>query len=859
MFNADELAERISEYRCLIVDALVKALWQQTIAEPEVSLLAVGGYGRGELQPYSDIDLLILADTDAPLQRAHQQISQFVTLLWDLGFEVGQSVRTLSQCVTEARKDITVITSLLESRDLCGEPKVALLEQRLSRRRFWSSRKFFTAKLEEQELRHQNFGNTSYVLEPNIKESPGGLRDLQTILWIAMRHYRVGTVEKLAALGFLDQGELETLKKSRGLLWWIRTGLHLINQRKDDILLFHHQRELATLAHYEDREEALAVEAFMKSYYRAATELRRLNEMLMQRLREQILMARRSNRSRRLGDHFQLRKAHIEVINDKVFEKHPQALLEIFLMMARFGPVINGVHADTIRLIRNHIHLIDTDFRRNPICNQLFLDFLREPYGISHGLWKMHLYGVLGAFFPDLQRVTGLMQHDLFHIYTVDEHTLKAVANVRLNSRAEWVEEMPQCHEIYQGLAKPELLILGALLHDIGKGLGGNHSRLGSAIARSFCHRLQLTSIDAQLVVWLVEAHLDMSSLSQNADIADPDVINQFASHVGSLAKLNHLYLLTIADMRATGPTVWNGWKGSLLQQLYRATRQLFETDLDAPAHPTGIEQTKQEALRLMALERVTAEQANTFWNNLELSYFSRFTSAEMAWHAKHVIPSLAEPKRPVVATRNFPERGGTGLFVYSANKPNLFAAIASCLDREGLTIVDARILTTENGFALDTFIVLDKAGELLEDIDQRRAIRHAVRRALEPEKLAPKPNQRRQDRQTKAFVFHSTVNFDRSPQPYTQLMEVTCSDRPGLLSTIAMVLSEHQVAILDARINTYGERVQDQFTILLPEDHPSEIDQQPDQLLEQLANSLTSALDPTDKQATALPTPSNK
>ncbi|MBL4622942.1 MAG: HD domain-containing protein [Immundisolibacteraceae bacterium] len=523
-------------------------------------------------------------------------------------------------------------------------------------------------------------------------------------------------------------------------------------------------------------------------------------------------------------------------------------------MIARFGPVIDGVHADTIRLIRNQIHLIDADFRRDPVCNQLFMDFLREPYGISHGLWKMHLYGVLGAFFPDFQRVTGQMQHDLFHIYTVDEHTLKTVGNARLNSRAEWVEDMPQCHDIYQELAKPELLVLGALLHDIGKGLGGNHSKLGAAIARGFCHRLQLTSIDSQLVVWLVETHLDMSSLSQNADIDDPQVIRRFASHVGSLAKLDFLYLLTIADMRATGPTVWNGWKGSLLQQLYRATRLLFETDLDAPAHPSGIDQTKQLALRLMALERVTAEQANTFWNRLDVSYFSRFSAEEMAWHAKHVIPSLADSKLPVVATRNFPERGGTGLFVYSADRPNLFAAIASSLDREGLTIVDARILTTANGFALDTFILLDKEGELLQNLDQRRVIRHAVRHALEPEKLAPKPNQRRQGRQSKAFLFTSTINFNPGPQPYARLMEVTCSDRPGLLSTIAMILSEHQVAILDARINTYGERVQDQFTILLPEDDLPQIDK----LLEQLEISLSAALDPKDKQAASLQNKSN-
>ena len=846
MFAADELAERISEYRCLIIDALLKAIWKQTITEPDVSLLAVGGYGRGELQPYSDIDLLILADSETPLRVAQEQISQFVTLLWDLGLEVGQSVRTLAQCVTEAKKDITVITSLLEARDLCGAPKIDLLEQRLSRRRLWSSRKFFTAKLEEQALRHENFGNTSYVLEPNIKESPGGLRDLQTILWIAMRHYRVATVEKLAELGFLDQGELETLKQSRGFLWWIRTGLHLISQRKDDNLLFHQQRELATLAHYEDREEALAVEAFMKSYYRAATELRRLNEMLMQRLREQILMARRSNRTRRLGDHFQLRKAHIEVINDQVFEKHPQALLEMFVLIARFSAIIDGVHADTIRLIRNQLHLIDADFRRNPLHNQMFMDFLREPYGISNGLWKMHLYGVLGAFFPDLHRVTGQMQHDLFHIYTVDEHTLKAVSNVRLNSRPEWVEEMPQCHDIYQEIAKPELLLLAALLHDIGKGLGGNHSKLGATIARTFCHRLQLTTVDTQLVVWLVEAHLDMSSLSQNADIEDPIIINRFASHVGSLARLDHLFLLTIADMRATGPNVWNRWKGSLLQQLYRATRQLFETGLETQTHPTDTEQTKQSALVLMALENVTAEQAHNFWGRLDLSYFSRFSAAEISWHAKHLIPALANPEKPVVATRNFPERGGTGVFVYSADRPNLFAAIASSLDREGLGIVDARILTTADGFALDTFIVLDADGELLQSIDQRRAIRHAVRRALEPKQLSPKPNQRRQDRQSKAFLFASTVKFNSGPQPYTRLMEVTCSDQPGLLATIAMILSDHQVAILDARINTYGERVQDQFTILLPEDELTEKDSQ-DQLLDRLTESLTTTLDPQE------------
>ncbi|MDF1817172.1 MAG: [protein-PII] uridylyltransferase [Immundisolibacteraceae bacterium] len=848
MFDAGETAERISQHRCEIIDTLLQGIWRQTIHDNNLSLVAVGGYGRGELQPGSDIDLLILADNDTQIRESDGEIRGFVTLLWDMGLEVGQSVRTLGQCVSEARKDLTVITALLEIRDLSGKPRVVDLQRVLSPRRLWSSRRFFKAKLEEQQQRHLSFGESSYKLEPNIKESPGGLRDLQTIAWIALRHYGVTSLDELADRGFLDQKELHTLQESRNLLWWIRTGLHLLNGRKDDQLLFHHQRELARIAGYKDGENALAVESFMKSYYRAVMELRRLNEMFMQRLNEEIMIRRRSNRTRRLNDRFQLRRQQLEVVDDQVFVRHPEALIELFLLMARYRTIVTGVNAATIRLVRNHCHLIDDEFRRNNLGSKLFLDLLRAPFGVYEQLRRMHRYGVLGAFLPEFRRVTGQMQHDLFHVYTVDEHTLLCVRNTLRFADSEETDDSSEYHPLYQQLAKPELLILAALTHDIGKGRGGNHSEIGADVAGDFGVQLELSAQDSKIVTWLVGAHLDMSSLSQNADISDPEVIERFAEHVETQERLVYLYLLTVADMQATGPTVWNSWKGSLLKQLFQATRRYLQVDTETHQQDQDPATIQEETLALLPAEKVTAAQARRIWSQLDDDYFQRFTPAEMAWHAKYVVPKLDHDHALVVATRNFPERGGTGLFVYTADRPSLFAVIATELDKQGLDIVDARIITSSNGFALDTFIVLDSNGRPVKARERRRTIRHVIRKALESGSSIPTLPSRRLDRQTKAFRFPAGIHFEPGTTSASRQMELTASNQPGLIATVATILASHYVSILNARINTYGERVQDQFTITLPDLD----DTATEALLAELKAEISEALSPDDGQKSA-------
>lgn len=841
MFDAGETAERISQYRCEIVDALLKGIWQLNIDDPKLSLVAVGGYGRGELQPASDIDLLIVADKPRQIRQSDAAIRSFITLLWDLGLEVGQSVRTLKQCVSEARKDITVMTTLIEVRDLCGKPRVADLKRVLSPRKLWSSKQFFKAKIVEQQQRHQNFGESSYMLEPNIKESPGGLRDLQTIAWIAKRHYGRDSLEAFTHIHFLDQKDLTILRESRALLWWIRTGLHLLSGRKDDQLLFHHQRELARLAGYEDNDNALAVELFMKDYYRAVMELRRLNEMFMQQLREEILMRRRSNRVRKLNPRFQLRRQQLEVVDDQVFARHPEALMELFVLLAKHGTHIEDVNAATIHLVRQYCDQVAEAFRSSGRTNELFLEFLRQPHGVFEQLRRMHRFGVLGIFFPEFQRVTGQMQHDLFHVYTVDEHTLLCVRNALRLASDDCADNPSDCQQIYRQLAKPELLLIAALNHDIGKGLGGNHSALGAERAREFCDQLNLTADETELVAWLVNTHLDMSSLSQNSDISDANVIQRFADHVATQERLNYLYLLTIADMQATGPSVWNAWKGSLLEQLFRATRQRLRAGHSAIANETSLSNLQQATLALLPAEKIPADRAKSFWAKLDDDYFQRFSPAEMAWHARYVVPKLDNQQALVVATRDFPNRGGTGIFVYTADRPSLFANIATEIGRQALDIVDARILTTADGFALDTFIVLDAQGEPISEPEQRRVIRRAIKKSLSKPQAEQRPFTRRQDRQSRAFQLPAEISFEPGPSDDTRQMEITASNQPGLVATIASILAAHQISILHARINTYGERVQDQFIVTLPAIN----DAATEALLDKLQTELLTALNP--------------
>ena len=816
----------IVQARTAFVDLLLQRIWTVQMANvpgaERLALLAVGGYGRGELHACSDIDILILALRADHITRVADAVAGFVTFLYDTGLDIGASVRSLRQCVDEGRRDVTIATALIEARLLAGSE--ALFEQ-LGRRtgpdKMWPTRKFVAAKLAEQNARYGKFDATAYKLEPNVKESPGGLRDIHTVGWVAKRHFGARTLHELVDHGFLEPDEYQQLIDGQEFLSEVRNGLHLLTGRKHDHLLFDQQRELARRFGYRDAAGSLAVEQFMKRYYGIVKGLSRLNEMLLQHFEEEILLARRSDRATPLNSRFQLRKDFIEVRNAQVFRRYPFALLELFLLLQQHRRHVRGVRAGTVRLIRRHLHLIDDTFRADLRCSSLFMEIIRQPHGIGHELQRMHRYGVLARYIPAFGRVLGQMQHDLFHVYTVDEHSLFVLRNTRSYAFPE--EKIPALelgYQIFPRIPKPELLYLGALFHDIAKGRGGDHSVLGESEAYAFCRLHRLSEFDSRLVAWLVRHHLLMSSVSQRQDIGDPDVIRAFAATIGDQMHLDYLYLLTVADMRGTGPTVWNSWKGSLLAALYLATRRALRRGLGSPidAHEQALD-IRHRAAELLPTEQVDPQQCARFWERLDDDYFLRFTAEEIAWHAKHIVRARSVAPA-VVATRDFPDRGSTGVMVYTRDRKYLFAAITSTLDRLALDIVDARIYTSRDGYALDTFLVTDLGGGPVSNPATRREIRAALRDTLQEEPLSLQPGGRRVSRQHKAFQVATELSFATDLGRDRTVVELICKDRPGLLSQVAQAFAEAGLVLQNARVNTYGERAEDAFFVTDADGH---------------------------------------
>ncbi|MCK5481195.1 MAG: [protein-PII] uridylyltransferase, partial [Gammaproteobacteria bacterium] len=564
--------------RSWLVDQVLVRAWDRFTgaAHDTLALVAVGGYGRGELMPGSDVDLLLLLP-DADNGQYNQVIEELLTFLWDIGLEVGHSVRTVKDCVEQSLADITVATNLMEARLLTGAAELfQRMQESTSPPEIWNSRDFFEVKREEQCTRHRKYHDTASKLEPNIKGGPGGLRDIQMIAWVANRHFGTGSLDELIERGFLTSEEYQTLIEGRNHLWKIRFALHALTGRGEDRLLFDYQRVLASTFGFEDDSNRLGVEAFMKQYYRTIMELNRLNEMLLQLFHEEILYPEGLGEPLVLNKRFQSRNNFLEVSNPQVFRNYPFALLEIFLLLEE-NLDLKGVRADTIRLVREHTHLIDEDFRNDIRARSLFMEIIRQPHGITHELRRMNIYGVLAAYLPAFEHIVGLMQYDLFHIYTVDEHILFVVRNLRRFTVPEFADEFPLCSHVIGTLPKPELLYLAGLFHDIAKGRGGDHSELGGADSREFCLRHDLSAHDTDLVVWLVNQHLLMSTTAQREDISDPHVVNRFAKTIGNTVHLDYLYLLTVADIRATNPELWNSWKDSLLKQLYHNTRHALQ------------------------------------------------------------------------------------------------------------------------------------------------------------------------------------------------------------------------------------------------------------------------------------------
>jgi len=806
------VAELIHE-RAWICDAVLSEAWRrQGFPDGELALLAAGGYGRGELHPHSDIDLaIVLKRRLAPGGKS--RLESFLTFLWDLGLKVGSSVRTVRECKATAKADITVVTNLMEARLIAGSAALfAEVQAAISPPRIWPSRPFFQAKRQEQVERHHRFGDTAENLEPNIKDGPGGLRDIQTICWVAQRHFGTGSIADLARNGVLSDAEAATLAHSLGFIWRVRYALHHITGRAEERLLFDYQREVAELFGYQAPERPnQGVEQFMKLFYRSAMEVSRLTELLLQLFEDAIMPQPRWPRVSELNRRFVLRNGLIEARDERVFERYPFALLEIFLLLQQHEDA-RGIRASTIRLIRDNLHRIDEGFRADIRARSLFLELLRHPKHLGHEFQRMHRYGVLGAYLPCMEAVAGLMQFDLFHVYTVDQHTLEVVRNVRKLFVAS--PDAPEfAREIAPQIPKPELLYIAGLFHDIAKGRGGDHSELGGADARQFCEDHGLAAWDTELVCWLVRKHLLMSQTAQRKDIADPAVINEFAAEVRDRTRLNYLYLLTVADIRGTNPDLWTSWKDALLRELFDATARALRRGLSNPLlREERIREARIEAERRLVQAGIEPAQVEPIWADLEDEYFLRHTPAEILWHARNIIG--ADPEAlPLVSLRPETERGGSEIFVYTVDRDYLFAIMTRTLDQLGLDIVDARIITSASGYTLDTYFVLEAAtGGLVRGAERVEEIKVALERSLAGGAPASARVNRRTDRKLRQFRVKTKVNFEQDEESGRTVMEVITTDRPGVLSRIGMALQFCGVRLQNARIATYGERAEDIF-----------------------------------------------
>jgi len=820
-FHNNEDVNELVRARAWVVDQLILHAWNSLMPSGEdVSLVAVGGFGRGELHPHSDVDLLILLADPSPSEKLRGAIEAFVTLLWDAGFYLGHSVRTVEACVTEAKKDISTATSLMESRILCGREE---MQQKMldatTAEHVWSASEYFDAKYAEQANRHEQYHGTAYNLEPNIKEGPGGLRDIQMIGWVAKRHFGTQSLHTLVERGFLTESELQDLKDGRTFLWEIRFALHLLAGRGEDRLLFEFQRQIAQ--HFSEEKSTqdsnAVVEQFMQRYYRTVMQIERLNEMLLQLFSEELLPTK-SPSSEDLGADFRVTHGFLEVSDDGLFDRRPVALMELFVLLAKHEKLL-GVRASTIRLIRDKLHLVDEAFRADPQASQYFYELFRQPSGVYTQLQRMNRYGILAAFIPAFGDIVGRMQFDLFHVYTVDQHILFVVRNLRRFAYGKYRKEFAHAGDIYRQIDHPEVLYLAALFHDIAKGRDGDHSTLGAEDALEFCRHLPMSDEHRERVAWLVEQHLVMSQTAQRRDISDPETIKGFYEIVGNQTRLDYLYLMTIADIAATSSKLWNSWKDSLLWELYSVTSlALSEGNSDIFDRNHRIEETRLAVRDKLLNKGLASEAINALWDNLPESVFLSFSQDQLEWTATTVLKAGAET--PVlVAIRPVEEQGVSELLVHAADYDGLFSAVTTVIDEIGLEVMSARVGNTVSGRSFDLFQLMDRHARVLNDIDCER-LKARLCEVLQSASV-PKPVLRRLPRRLRPFKRPARIHFSAAQGGEKTLMDLACSDRPGLLSHISAAMVACGVRIHDARISTLGDRVEDAFILSDKQDAP--------------------------------------
>ena len=803
-------------------DKTLQQLWVRAGFPESCSLVAVGGYGRGELFPYSDVDVLLLLPDgtliDAPLGDSSLKvcIENFIGSCWDTGLEIGSSVRTESECLHEASKDVTVQTSVLEARWLAGS-KANFLSLQARLEKAMDPKAFFVAKSLELRQRHNKFEDTPYALEPNCKESPGGLRDLQVVLWVARAAGLGKSWEELARNGLATAFEVRQIKANEALLSLIRARLHMLADRREDRLVFDLQTVVAESFGYASvapdgsRLARRASESLMRRYYWAAKAVTQLNQILLLNIEERLNP--NTQPLRPINARFFEKAGRIEVASDELYVQQPHAILETFLLFQTTVGV-NGLSAKTLRALYNARSVMDAGFRRDPVNRDTFRKILMQPEGITHAMRLMNQTSVLGRYLWVFRKIVGQMQHDLFHVYTVDQHILMVLRNVRRFFMAEHSHEYPMCSQLAAGWDKPWILYIAALFHDIAKGRGGDHSELGCKDVRTFCSQHSIAAEDTQLIEFLVREHLFMSRMAQKEDLSDPEVIAGFAKRVGNERYLTALYLLTVADIRGTSPKVWNAWKGKLLEDLYRYTLRMLGGR--APDPQAEVESRKREALSLLALHAEPFESQKALWATLDVSYFMRHEAGDLAWHARQLSRHVGSGKS-VVRARRSSDGEGMQVLVYTPDAPDLFARICGYFDTASFSIVDAKIHTANNGYAMDTFQVISATPH--EHYREAVSLVEAeLIRILQSAGPLPPPGKGRVSRRVKSFPITPRVDLRPDEKAQRWLLSVSASDRVGLLYSIARVLARHRINLKLAKVTTLGERVEDTFLIDGPE-----------------------------------------
>jgi [protein-PII] uridylyltransferase len=790
-----------------LTDEIVIEAWTAAKPPARAALVAVGGYGRRQLYPHSDVDILILLPQAADAATA-VAIERLLTSLWDCGIASSHAVRTIGECASEMAADATVATSLLEHRQLAGSRTlyaqfVRMFEARLD------VRTFYDAKLLEQQQRHLRYHDTAYNLEPNVKESPGGLRDLQTVLWIARAAKLGRTWRELARNGLITNAEARAVARHERRIADLRARLHYLAGRREDRLVFDLQAPLANELGFADTQAKRASEQLMQRYYRAAKLVRQVNTVLLHNLHARLHPEASSPVP--IDASFASVDELLDVRDETLFETQPSAMLDAFLTLQRH-PELRGMTARTLRALWRNRHRIDAAFRRDPDNRARFIRIFREPRGLTHELRRMNLYGILGQYLPAFGAIVGQMQHDLFHVYTVDEHILMVIRNLRRFTEAQHAHEYPLCSRLIGDFERKEVLYLAALFHDIAKGRGGDHSHLGARDAERFCAAHGLAPEDASLVAWLVTEHLTMSLTAQKQDIADPRVVDAFAAKVGDERRLTALYLLTVADIRGTSPVVWNTWKGKLLEDLFHATRAAL-AGTSARTIEDSIAQRQREAQRLLRFYAVADGAEDRLWRELDMTYFQRHSADEIAWHARH-LNWRVDVDEPVVKARVAGDGGGLQVFVYLRDQPALFARLCGFFGRAGLSIVDAKIHTTRHGYALDTFAIHEPGNSNPSYRDTIQFVEYELTRALTAPGPLEAPAEGRIPRQLRHFPLTPEIRIFPDDKGTHFILEIVAGDRPGLLARIAWFLAQAEINVASARINTLGERAEDVFLI---------------------------------------------